>query len=341
MMPVFLTVLKIIGIVLLSVLALLLLILLILLFVPVRYRLRGDINADEKHFDLGFDATWLLHIIHAKASFLKTEREDDALSAKKREEGFGYEIRLFGFKIRPKKEKAPVIDESEYELPAVVEEYRSGEERAEKAELSEEPVLTKDMESKAETEEDHTVSGEESNEAESRRGEEGFSEEIPKGFGERLKDFASLLKGMGKKVRQLRENARCKIRGIYDNISEVSRKIRYYYELLERESTREAIELLLHELCRILKAIKPRKYRLNMIYGFEDVSLTGEVTGILAVLFSGAGKNAVFIPDFEQPTIQGDFFFKGRIRLLTIIIVLWRLYFNKNFRRFFKEIRNG
>ena len=338
MMPVFLTVLKITGIVLLSLLALLLLILLILLFVPVRYCLKGDINADEKHFDMGFDATWLLHIIHAKAGFLKTEREDPG---RKREEGFSYEIRLFGFKIRPKKEKAPVIDEGGYELTAGEEEYQNIETGIEDSGSSAEPAGVEDAVSTAAVEEKDILSGTVDREAGDQSAEDEFSEEIPKGFKEKLKDFALLLKGMGKKARQLKENARCKIRGIYDNISEVSGKVRYYYELLDGESSREAIELILHELCRILKAIKPRKYRLNMIYGFEDVSLTGEATGLLAVLFSGAGRNAVFIPDFDRQTIQGDFFFRGRIRLLTIVIVLWRLYFNKNFRRFFKEIRNG
>ncbi len=341
MMPVFLSVLKIIGIVLLSILALILMILLILLFVPVRYSFKGDINVDDKHFDLGFDATWLLHFIHAKAAFLKTEREDETPSAKKREEGFSYEIRVFGIKIIPKKEKAPVIDENGYELPAAPEEQKSGEVSGENTELSPEPAAEEAAESAADTEEKDTVSGEGGSETESRDSEDGYSEEIPKGFREKLKDFAALIRNMIKKAGDMKENVRCKIRRICDNISEVYEKIRYYYEVLDKESSREAIELGIHELCRILKAIKPRKYRLYLLYGFEDAALTGEITGLLAVLFAEAGKNVVFIPDFDQPTIQGDFFFRGRIRLLTIVIVLWRLYFNKNFRRFFKEIRNG
>ena len=110
--------------------------------------------------------------------------------------------------------------------------------------------------------------------------------------------------------------------------------------MITENSTERALSLIKNELIRILKALRPRKYRINLIYGFDDPALTGKVTGVLAMLFLKAGKKAEFIPDFDNKVLEGDIYLKGRIMGITLLIVLWKLYFNKDFRRLYKRVRS-
>ena len=65
MISIFLTILKIIGIVLLSLLLLLVTVLLLILFVPVRYRVSGfRKQGDEVPVNVALKVTWLLHIVN-------------------------------------------------------------------------------------------------------------------------------------------------------------------------------------------------------------------------------------------------------------------------------------
>ena len=68
-MTVFLTVLKIIGLVLLGILALVLFLLLLVLFVPVRYRVRA--YKDDERFFGEARVTWLLHLVNFTGKFEK------------------------------------------------------------------------------------------------------------------------------------------------------------------------------------------------------------------------------------------------------------------------------
>lgn len=97
MLSVVLTVLKIIGIVLLVIILTVLFLLALVLFVPIRYRLDGDIP--ETELENGFDPksifarfrfSWLLHIISGGITY------PDQME---------FEVKIFGIRILPKKEK--------------------------------------------------------------------------------------------------------------------------------------------------------------------------------------------------------------------------------------------
>jgi len=88
MLAIILGILKVIGIILLCIIGLILLFLILILFVPVRYRAKGAYK--DKIFNGRFEITYLLHILKIVAAF---EKGKPSLV-----------IRLFGFRLKLKKE---------------------------------------------------------------------------------------------------------------------------------------------------------------------------------------------------------------------------------------------
>ena len=330
-MTLFLSVLKIIGIVLLIIIAVVLSLLLIILFVPFRYRIKGIIRARDDYYDFRADITWFLHMLHGIFLFLRQGQEDEGGDRKNPEEqGLRYEIRLFGIKIRPKKEK-------EEEEPG----YYPAELPSKRPENKEEEELPSGRpENKAEEELPSGRPDEAEKQAESdEQGEEDTGSDIPKGFKAKLKDFSGFLRRLFRRLKSLIENAGCKYRNLCDKIGELRSRIKHYYELYNDESTGKALRLAWNELMRLLRALKPRRYSIDLLYGFDDPALTGEITGILSAVFLSSGKRVSLRPDFDRSIMDGELFFKGRIRIITLVIILWKLYFNKDFRKLYREFR--
>ena len=103
----FLTVLKIIGIVLLWILLIVLFLILLVLFVPVRYK--ADANIPETELDKGFDLekmhikagfSWLLHLISGGIDYPESKE---------------FTIRVFGIKVFPRKNKDSKVTEQKTE----------------------------------------------------------------------------------------------------------------------------------------------------------------------------------------------------------------------------------
>ena len=72
-MAVFLTVLKVIGIILLCIIGFLLLIILLALFVPIRYKLKGNKGIENSDIKASVCVSWLLHLISFKAEFVDSK----------------------------------------------------------------------------------------------------------------------------------------------------------------------------------------------------------------------------------------------------------------------------
>ncbi len=361
-MTVFLFILKMIGITLLSLLILALILLLIILFVPIRYKLKGTVRAEENLYDVFCDFTWILHMFHGNCRYLRSAMEDETDDPEKlNDQGFHYELRLFHFiRLLPKEERDEDFgpedggpyslteyypeDVGKREEPADIPGQAAAEEApmdsppaeepSEEAETPEEAEIPEETETPEETEiPEETETPEETDTTEGAGSQEEettdeFKESIPDKLSEKIKEFGGFLKRLLRKVKDTKENAGYKINDICDKIDK-----------LREESTKEAIELLIAEALRILRAIKPRKYKVDLEYGFGDPALTGEITGILSMIFLSSGKRVSLKPDFDRSVLDGDMFFKGGLKIITIVIVLWRLYFSKDFRKFYREFR--
>ena len=323
-MTVFLMILKIIGLILLGLLGLLLLLVLLVLFVPVRYSGCGLKEPGVLRAEVG--VTWLLHLVRFKGIYehknfrailkvlmftiLDTGGED---KDEEKEEDISFET----------EEDADLFTE------ASLQEIRYKAGRNEGSEEGQE-------ESGKSEEKEETVREERAQED---------KKEPAKAEPDTLKETAA-----SKGHKGLKEHKRSKKPGKPGKDSgneEISLKDRIANlvknrDYLERawEKKKDVIMKALGRVKKLIIHVLPHKIAGYVEYGFEDPALTGEVLGLIAVLYSRTGHRLRICPDFENRVLNADVTLKGKIRFFTVLLLFVLVYFNKELRRTWKYVRH-
>lgn len=350
---VLLSALKVLGIVLLVIFAIFLALVLLILFLPIRYRFNGSWDVFGDVYDLRLDITWFLHTLHGKIWFLRNKTGESG------EEGYGRELKLLWFRLIPG-EDVDYTDDLPDDLYPVTLEYTdpscySGENSTHDTGTSSDSGENASHDTGTFEDSGRNSPGDQAAPSDTAYNDRSYTEkvdkeekdgspedekiQIPERISGKIKEFASFLGKLGKKIRRAGKRAGYKINSICDKMKGLFGKARYYKELFEKESTDNALVLLRDEVLYKLKVLKPSKYRMNMLYGFDDPALTGEITGVLSLVFLSSGRNVTFTPDFEQKVFEGELFMKGGIKVITVLIILWKLYFNEDFREFYRAVR--
>lgn len=132
-----------------------------------------------------------------------------------------------------------------------------------------------------------------------------------------------------------------KITSVYNKVKDILANIQYYLDLLQEEGTKALIGTALDALLKILKKIRPKKLIINAEVGFDSPDTTGKLYGLYWTVKPALGEDVNVTPNFEEAIIEGDFYFKGKITIITILINGLRIVLNKNFKPFLKKIKNG
>ena len=132
-----------------------------------------------------------------------------------------------------------------------------------------------------------------------------------------------------------------KITSVYNKVNDILANIQYYLEFLQEEGTKALLETTLDALIRLLKKIRPRKLIINAEIGFDTPDTTGKLYGLFWAFKPALGEDVNITPNFEEKVLEGNFYFKGRITIFTILINGLRIVLNKNFKPFLKKIKNG
>ena len=103
--------------------------------------------------------------------------------------------------------------------------------------------------------------------------------------------------------------------------------------------TRSTIRKLRHEVWELLKYIWPTSIRGQIIFGTGDPATTGQIIGGISMLPLVYKKGLAIRPDFEEQCLRGEGTAKGRIRLVYLVRVAIRLYFDKEVRRTWKRFQ--
>lgn len=117
-------------------------------------------------------------------------------------------------------------------------------------------------------------------------------------------------------------------------IREFCDKIKNIKEFLVEETHIQALLRLKKEIIFFVKKIKPDKINGYLRIGLEDPYNTGRALAVLSVLYPFYGEYFQVYPEFEREIIEGDVSFKGRIRLVHLLLALGRAYFDKNMKPF-------
>lgn len=122
-------------------------------------------------------------------------------------------------------------------------------------------------------------------------------------------------------------------------IKEICDKIKKAKDILLEETHIQAFLRLKNELVIFIKRIKPDKVKGYVRFGLEDPYNTGRVLAVLSVMYPFYGEHIQIYPEFEREILEGDVFFKGRMHLIHLLIAVCRVYFDKNIKAAYKNLK--
>lgn len=132
-----------------------------------------------------------------------------------------------------------------------------------------------------------------------------------------------------------------KFRTLYDKIRMVIDNISYYLDILEEKETQQFLADAWITIKKILIQIKPNKYKVDAIFGFETPDITGRVYGYYCMISPLIIDNINIEPDFEDKVLTGEFYMTGRITLFCIIKNALRIIFDKRLKPLVNKLKNG
>ncbi len=311
MIQVLLLILKIIGITLLSVLGIILLVLAVVLFVPVFYRVRIIHNPKATK-------------VKAKVSFLFPLLLVTVEYCKK----LIYKLRVFGFAVidseKPKKEKIP----KEKKTKRI--------KKKDKKQNSLQPVENED------DEEDFFVPLESPSETPKVEEQQGSE---PEG-GPKEEPEPAEMQSSKEKKQGLFEKIRSKIQKIRETIGNIVKKVRKLLHqkeevqrILAQPETKKAISFVWEKLKRILTHVLPRKIKGYVAFGADNPATTGQVLGVLSMLYTRTGMLLEIRPNFTEKQLECDVELKGRIQVFTLLVIAVKVFLNQELRKLITEFK--
>ena len=315
MLSVIPVILKCAGILLLFLLALVLLLILLVLFVPVRYSGRGIYETAP---EAQVRVSWLLKLVNVRLNY------KNGIDAEAR---LGF-LKLWSMKTG-QEENAEDTAGTEYTDEELAEALEQEESSPAAAEVSHaEPAEAAEEETLAASQEEPAAAVQEVPPAEFHY--EAVPEETT-GPAPRKKK---------KKYTGTPETIDEKFEKIMDKVYGVKDKIDEGIAFLNEESTRRLILLLKKKLFRLLKEICPRDYGGEVRFGFSDPFTTGQAASAAAVLYPVYQDRIHVEPRFDREEIFADLSLKGHVRLFPFAVASAQIWFNRDFQKVFKRLKN-
>lgn len=148
-------------------------------------------------------------------------------------------------------------------------------------------------------------------------------------------------KSVSQKLQDRIEKIRYTIRDKYDKIKKIWENISYYAELLREENTLALWGHVKIRLLKILKSIRPRHIKADVLFGADSPDTTGYAFGVYGMLSPYLGPKVCLTPDFTQAILEGRFAVSGHI---TISVILWnalKVVFDRKLHLFIKRMKAG
>ncbi len=348
-----LSILKIIGIVLLVILGIVLALLLLLLFWPVSYR--AGVTKESQQLQVSAKVWWLCHVIHFRyglAKNLDKERQETAIP-----DGSSMELYVFGIPVFRLKEM----------LAERKAKKGSGSNKSVKRESKKDagPEIIKPEKVKTEKEKTEKVKPEEAAKKKTvsslpGRQENGAAKKWPtvepgrwKYHPDDRKETEAKAKKIPVEIKKqrrpgpiLRLGAKIsaligKIKKLKSSVRSLLDKISDWIHYLESETFGKAKSVILLRLKKTLKHILPRKIRGRVEFGLDDPSVTGQILGIIAILYPTIPADLDITPDFEEKKFEGELDASGHIVLGYVLYQVLRLILNKDVKALIKRVRSA
>jgi len=319
MLGILLSILKILGIILLAVLAVVLLAVLVLLFVPVRYRISGKWNTEEKKIE--GKVTWLFRLVHISMSADKN----------------GQQIvpRIMGINLKksrkkkqkPKKEERNKRKKRKKKKEKNLKEDNQGENNSEEKNLKEgweKKETEKKVEKQKEEGQEERMDNKENTD---------WQQEKQKSIFQKIYEkIISVLSAISKIAQTWKK--------LLENLQELQKKKDKIFDFFCEKEALEAKDKTFKIVKKTIRHIRPQKLKTSVRFGVGNPAYTGQLYALLCLMYGIYGKDIILEPDFEHTILEGEFQLKGRIRLINLIYYMIYLYRIKKLREFIELLKN-
>lgn len=370
MLHILLLILKIIGIILAVILGILVLLVCIVIFVPVRYEINGKCGGTLSALKVRGRVTWLCSLVRADIYYKENKLRWRLRIAWKKFHGgqeYGTSVsadeQLSGDtnmqKKRTKGEEDEKKDEKAWDKHDVNEKGDENKEEDEGSQKSNEKSWHQSFEGEKDNKEpeeefsedekiyqeilesiEEEDSGDEKRDRKGREADEerdwkerGDDEEHSREDSGRIKDFIQRIKALYTRIK-------CTIRNICDKIKKLLEKKNKILGFIQDEIHVGAFRKAKKEAFRLLKRLSPKKFLLEAKFGFDDPSWTGRTLAVIAPFYPLFGGVVSLKPDFTKRMLAGRLYAKGGIRFCHFVVMAWNLFWSRNVRRTYKDIRN-
>lgn len=360
MISVILAILKIIGIVLLCLLGLLLLIILAVLLEPVRYQAAGSAAEKEIHARAGI--SWLLHLIQVKLELVNRKA--------------GITVKLFGIPIRRMGTLFESAENEENPDSGNSSQKTDSEETGKNAErqrtdsnsetkipkISDEVLESLPMEKNVLSEERkadrtqpavRTVNRQKESTSKSEEEQKPQKEKNPESAAEAKKaEKAQRNTDRGRqraeRTKQKEEHAKRKEAQKEQKIQQKEEKRRRrekqrekledFLDQIQNPENQRAFRLVRTQTGKLLLHILPTRLSIQARVGLSDPAATGMLLGAFYALYPIYQDHIRVTGEFETEVLEGSFRLKGRIRIGSLLMIVFPVIRDKNVRRLIKQV---
>lgn len=315
MLDVFLKILSVMGGILLVLLIAAAVLLLLVLFFPLTYRVSGKKNTEEMKFSVKLN--WLFGLFRVRYRY----PSPGLLTARL------LWFRLLEMKFPPDKdakedtkeaEKSEAADGNTAETTA--EETGNSGTVGEKA-AEETENFGNTTETAAEETENSVTAGVETADEETVRKE---SEEKTEASGNVSEKFAKI---------------KYTILNIYDKIKKIRKNISYYLSVMQEEDTKQLFAKARTHLAKLLKSVRPRHVKAQILFGTGSPDTTGYVYGAYCMIAPFYGSKFLVTPDFEQAVLEGEFDLSGHVIVFVLLINVLKVAFDRRLHLLIKKLK--
>ena len=139
---------------------------------------------------------------------------------------------------------------------------------------------------------------------------------------------------------------KAKIQKIRETISTLISKIKKLLHqkdevlrILGKPENKKTISFVFGKLGRLLKHILPGKIKGYVVYGADNPATTGQVLGILGIIYARTGQVLEIRPSFAEKQLECDVLIKGRIQVFTLLLIAIKVVSDKGVRQVIKEFK--
>lgn len=314
---VILLILKVLGITLLILLGIVLLLVLLLLLAPFHYTIDAEYYGDVKAVGR---IQWLCFVLDLKGVYGNNK--------------FLYYLKSFGFMISTN-------DEEDKHYRAISDEEAESDKSSDKAKPSEaEKVPVKVVEDEFETYEQ-----EQEQKTKSEPQKKSIFMRIYEGIESGLEWVVTIPMRVHDKISELMARILDFFANLAENMNKVIKKrdmilqkITGVRSLLEKPYTKKVLKDGKVLLKKMWKHVRPRKLQGSIHFGLEDPATTGQLLGVVGMLYPVYRNHFVIAPDFEQQIFEGKIYAKGRVQIGRMTFLSLRFMLTQDF---FKTVQKA